>query len=74
MAVSRPPNTQPVSTHRVLFSHSAAGTGVWPYTTTARPRYSVAHGYRTGRPYSSVSPVVCPYRQNSRTRPEARPW
>ncbi len=29
-AVSLPPNTQPVSTHSVLFSHSASGTGVWP--------------------------------------------
>ena len=33
-----------------------------------------AQGSRTGSPYSSVSPVVSPYRQNDRTRPDARPW
>jgi hypothetical protein len=54
-AVSLPPNTQPVSMSTVLLSHSGSGTGVWPYTTIARPRYSAAQLCRTGRPNSSVS-------------------
>ncbi len=73
-AVSVPPNTQPVSRHIVLLTHSAVGAGVWPYSTIALPRYSLAHGYRTGRPNSSVSPVVSPYRQKALTLPDARPW
>ena len=44
----------------MLLSHSASGTGVWPYTTMALPRYSDAQSCRTGSPYSSVSPVVSP--------------
>ena len=57
----------------VRLSHSGSGTGVWPYTTIAEPRYSAAQLYRTGRPNSSVSPVVSPYRAKSRTLPEPRP-
>src|SRR5436190_22780209 len=68
-----PPKTQPVSMLTVPLSHSGSGTGVWPYTTIACPRYSAAQLKRTGRPNSSVSPVVSPYRAKSRTlgRPPA---
>ena len=71
--MSLPPKTQPVSMLTVRLSHSGSGTGVWPYTTIAEPRYSAAQLWRTGRPNSSVSPVVSPYRAKSRTLPEPRP-